>query len=238
MIRAIVADDEELALDSLLHLLKHESDFTIINTCSNGIEAFKACSAAKPDVVFLDIQMPGLNGLEVAELITEFNILIVFITAFDEYAVQAFETHAIDYLLKPVNRQRLEQCLIRVRERLKEQVQIDFANSLKNLKPLQIQRIAVKEKNKVHIIELNEIIFFEAQGDYAAIFSAKGLFLKKETLAYLEKALPQEKFLRVHRSLIVNMDFLERIENNNTAILKNGKKIPVSRSGYKKIFEE
>ena len=240
-IRAIIVDDEELARASLKLSLQKFQQISVINECSNGFEAVKAIKEFKPDVVFLDIQMPKLNGFDVVELLADEAPQIIFVTAFDEYAIKAFDANALDYLLKPVNPDRLKIAIKRLEEKISIKAKPDFKNAVKEVvqKNLPLQRILIKENTKVHVIPVNVIIYFEAQDDYVLIQTLDKSYLKNERLANLEAELDPQVFIRIHRSFLVNIDYINRIESyskdSKLVKLKTGFEIPVSRSGYGKL---
>lgn len=240
-IRAIIVDDEELARASLKLSLQKFQQISVINECSNGFEAVKSIKEFKPDVVFLDIQMPKLNGFDVVELLADEAPQIIFVTAFDEYAIKAFDANALDYLLKPVNPDRLKIAIKRLEEKISIEAKPDFKNAVKEVvqKNLPLQRILIKENTKVHVIPVNEIIYFEAQDDYVLIQTLDKSYLKNERLANLEAELDPQVFIRIHRSFLVNIDYINRIESyskdSKLVKLKTGFEIPVSRSGYGKL---
>ena len=240
-IRAIIVDDEELARASLKLSLQKFQQISVINECSNGFEAVKAIKEFKPDVVFLDIQMPKLNGFDVVELLADEAPQIIFVTAFDEYAIKAFDANALDYLLKPVNPDRLKIAIKRLEDKISIEAKPDFKNAMKEIvqKNLPLQRILIKENTKVHVIPVNEIIYIEAQDDYVLIQTLDKSYLKNERLANLEAELDPQVFIRIHRSFLVNIDYINRIESyskdSKLVKLKTGFEIPVSRSGYGKL---
>ena len=240
-IRAIIVDDEELARASLKLSLQKFQQISVINECSNGFEAVKSIKEFKPDVVFLDIQMPKLNGFDVVELLADEAPQIIFVTAFDEYAIKAFDANALDYLLKPVNPDRLKIAIKRLEEKISIEAKPDFKNAVKEVvqKNLPLQRILIKENTKVHVIPVNEIIYIEAQDDYVLIQTPDKSYLKNERLANLEAELDPQVFIRIHRSFLVNIDYINRIESyskdSKLVKLKTGFEIPVSRSGYGKL---
>lgn len=239
-IRTIIVDDEKPARDLLKRYLSELSNVELIAECSNGFEAVKAITELHPDVVILDIQMPKLNGFEVLELLEEPPI-IIFSTAYDEYALKAFEVHALDYLLKPYTLERLREAFEHVEEIIarknSQQVRKVLSEVKKSEAPL--ERILVKEGSKVIVIPVNDIVYIEAQDDYAAIHTETKTHLKQQRMAELEELLDSSKFIRIHRSYILNVDHLARIElyakDSRVAILKNGTKIPISRTGYEKL---
>ncbi len=234
--KAIVVDDEELAREALLDLLAPFYEIDVIAVCSNGFELIIKLKELKPDVIFLDIRMPQLNGFEVLELLGDEAPDIIFVTAYDEFAVKAFEANALDYLLKPINPERLKKSI----EKLKNSGDVNYKGYNKILdiqkEQISLNRILVKDGSNVHIIPVNEIVWLEAQDDYVAIHTEKNLFLKLDRLSNFENLLDERLFKRIHRSFIVNMDYVQRIENQKWAVLKSSKKLPISRSGYSRYF--
>ncbi len=234
MKKVLIIDDEPLARSIVEAFLKNHSDLEIIGTCENGFEGLKTIEALQPDLIFLDVQMPKINGFEMLELI-ETPPAVIFTTAFDEYAIKAFEASAIDYLLKPFTRERFDQAL----EKWKKQRVGAPNTNVQTLLPPQPDeqlRIVVKEKGEIQIIPTNEVLYLEAYDDYVKIHTNSGYHLKKKTLSHYENTLSQQQFIRIHRSFIVNLDALSKIEsyekNSYQASLSNGAKIPISRSAY------
>lgn len=234
--RAIVVDDEDLAREALVDLLNTIDGFTLIAECSNGIEAVKKVKSLNPDILFLDIKMPQLDGFEVLELLGNEAPPTIFVTAYDAFALKAFEANAIDYLLKPVSRERLLQSIEKAKTR--DDRLLSYSNVVleKQQTVKYIQRILVRDGNNVHIIPIGDILWLEAQDDYVAIKTEDNLFLKLDRLGRLEEKLKEDKFKRIHRSYLVNVDFVLRIEDQKWAVLRNGKKLPVSKSGYARFF--
>jgi two-component system LytT family response regulator len=240
ILRAIIVDDEELARGYLREMLEVHRDIQIVAECPNGFEAVKAIGETHPDLLFLDVQMPKLGGFEVLELIDPVPV-VVFVTAYDQYAMRAFDAHAVDYLLKPFSRQRFELALGRARLRLGEQPpRIDLAPAARapDQRP---QRIVVKDGPRVHVIPIDKLDYVEAQDDYVALHSAGKSFLKQQSIASLESLLDPARFVRIHRSAIVNLERIARIEpygkDSRIAILNDGARLPVSRSGYARLLE-
>ena len=242
MIKVLLIDAEALARQLLRDYLSEESDVYIAGECSDGFEALKAIKTEKPDLLFLDVQMPRINGFELLELLDE-PIPVIFITAYDEYALKAFEAAALDYLLKPYPRERLQKALEKFRlgsidKTGTDQVQKWIANSRE---PESLDRIVVKHAQGIKIIPVQEITFLEAFDDYVKIHTESGKFLKKHTLQHFEEKLPQSGFVRVHRSFILNLEYLTRIEpsskDQHQAILKTSERIPLSRRGYARLRE-
>jgi two-component system LytT family response regulator len=236
----IIVDDEELARKILREYLSAQPDVEIVAECANGFEAVKAVAEDKPDLLFLDIQMPKLDGFEVLELI-DADLAVVFVTAYDQYALRAFEVHAVDYLLKPFSPERLEEALGRARERVerKESPRYEklIAESRVRSKPL--ERVLVRDGSRVHVIPVGKIDYVEAQDDYVCFKSGGKDYLKQETLGNLEELLDPERFIRVHRSYILNVERLVKLElyakDSRVAILTDGTRLPVSRSGYARL---
>lgn len=243
-LRAIIADDEELARSILREYIErpeNEAGIEIVTECANGFEAVKACGELKPDVLFLDIQMPKLDGFEVLDLIDR-EIAVVFVTAFDQYAMRAFDAAAVDYLLKPFGIERFRAALEKVRRRVGEVRPASLPEILRNAaRPAgaHLERIVVKDGAKVHVIPAARLDYAEAQDDYVALRSEGKSWLKQQTIASLEAALDPKRFVRLHRSYLVNLERITRIDPNTKdtwlAVLTDGSKIPVSRGGYAKF---
>jgi two-component system LytT family response regulator len=241
-IRAIIADDEDLSRRLIREYLSSETDIEVIAECGNGFDTVKAVSEHRPDLLFLDVQMPKLDGFEVLELIgTE--VAVVFVTAFDQYAMKAFDAAAIDYLLKPFDLNRFQAALDRVR-RAAARVTPTEAAGLKQAAhgPGQYApRIVVKDGVRVHIIPVAQIDYIEAQDDYVALHSAGKAYLKQQTISSIETSLDPAVFVRVHRSYIVNLERVSKIEpytkDTRLAILSGGSQVPVSRAGYMRLKE-
>ena len=238
--RVIIVDDEFLARALLREYLAEHPAIEIVAECANGFEAVKAIAELQPDLVFLDIQMPKLDGFEVVELAgapTEY----VFVTAYDQFALKAFEVRAIDYLLKPFGRERLARALDSARARTTppEQVEAVAREAAHRHGPL--ERILIRDGARVHVVPSASIDWIEAQDDYVQISAGGRTHLKNGRMAELEQGLDPALFLRVHRSYIVNVGAIERIEASSKdswcAVLKDGKRVPVSRSGYQKVRE-
>ncbi|MCK5075700.1 MAG: response regulator [Calditrichia bacterium] len=241
IISVIIVDDEPLAIQALNTVLKDIDDIKIIAECANGFETIKCVQELKPDILFLDIQMPKLDGFDVVELLGKEAPLIVFVTAYDEFAIKAFEAQAVDYLLKPVTKERLTKALEKVRSQLKlkeiNNIEEIIHQRHRDLKPL--SRIVIKDGSVINIVPVNEITHIEAQDDYVNIYTKDKTHLKYETLTHLEEVLDERQFCRIHRSYILNINFLKEIQplskDSRIAILKNGKNISISRSGYNRL---
>lgn len=242
MQKIIIIDDEPLARGLVEEYLKEHSHLEVVAHCGDGFEGVKAIVKHKPDLVFLDIQMPKINGFEMLELLDEMPC-VIFTTAFDEYAIKAFEANAIDYLLKPFSKERfdlaIEKWKVKQTNPNKKELQAILENS--NKQPEERNRIVVKNGSDIRIVPVNEIMYIEAYDDYVKIFTKDSYFLKKKTMNYYEEVLEPSVFFRSHRSFIINLQQLTKIEplekNTYVALLKNGKKIPLSRSAYSKLKE-
>ena len=237
--RVIIVDDEELARGVMREYLRAHADVEVVAECGNGFEAVKAIAELEPDVVFLDIQMPKLDGFEVVELAGS-KPHYVFATAYDQYALKAFEVHAIDYLLKPYPQDRLDLAVALGPTRLGSErprfTQMAPEAATRN-GPL--ERVLIRDGSRVHVIAAERIDTIEAQDDYVEILAEGKPYLKNQRLSELEEQLDQTRFVRLHRSWIVNVERIERIEqatkDSHCAVLKDGRKIPVSRTGYQKV---
>ncbi|MBV9762930.1 MAG: response regulator [Acidobacteriaceae bacterium] len=242
-IRAIIVDDEELARQVLQEYLSSEADIQVVAESGNGFDAVKAVAEHKPDLLFLDVQMPKLDGFEVLELIGS-DVAVVFVTAYDQYAMKAFDAAAVDYLLKPFDQERFRTALQRVRRRLGEKAQHPNAADLRTAAqpPGQYsQRIVVRDGVRVHIIPVAQLDYVEAQDDYVALHSGGKRYLKQQTISSLEGSLDPGRFVRVHRSYIVNLERVAKIEpytkDTRLAVLTGGAQVPVSRAGYLRLKE-
>ncbi|HTB10857.1 MAG TPA: protein kinase [Bryobacteraceae bacterium] len=245
VMRAVIVDDEELARYLLREYLV-QAGVEVIAECANGFEAVKAISERKPDLVFLDVQMPKLDGFEVLELIDP-SVAVIYVTAYDQYAMRAFDAHAVDYLLKPFSPDRFKKALERARQRLGEPAPVKPRVSATELSAAarapeqKLERIVVKDGAKVHIIPLDKLDYVEAQDDYVALRSEKKNYLKQQTISSVETQLDPKKFVRIHRSYIVNLERIARIEpytkDSRVAVLTDGTQLPVSRSGHARLKE-
>jgi two-component system LytT family response regulator len=244
-LRAVIVDDEELARALLREFVESSAGVEILAECANGFEAVKAISEKKPDLVFLDVQMPKLNGFEVLELIGE-EVAVIFVTAFDQYAMRAFDEHAVDYLLKPFSQERFQKALERARRRLGENPSskpkaMPATELGRAARPPReyLQRIVVKDGARVHIIPVERLDYAEAQDDYVSLHSQGKSYLKEQTISSLEAALDPERFVRIHRSAIVNLERVAKIEpyakDSRVAVLSDGAHLPVSRAGYERL---
>lgn len=241
-IRAVVVDDEELARRLLMELLASRPGIEIVAECVNGYEAVKAVSELRPDLLFLDIQMPKLDGFEVLELVGH-DVAVVFVTAYDEYALRAFEVHAVDYLLKPFSEARLQEALVHAREHLADRRSLPIAPLVAAARPagVPVERVVVRDGAKVHVIPVGRLDYVQAQDDYILLRSEGKSFLKEQTMAEIELLLDPTRFVRIHRSFILNVERLSRVEpygkDTRVAILSDGTRLPVSRTGYSRLNE-
>jgi len=240
MSKVIIIDDEPLARSIVKEYLQKHPQLELAAECNDGFEGVKAIQQHQPDLIFLDIQMPKINGFEMLELIEQ-PPAVIFTTAFDEYAIKAFEAHAIDYLLKPFDQLRFNKAIAKWEEKREAATPSKTEDLLEtaSLSPSQSQRIVVKNGSKIKIIPVHDIFYLEAADDYVKIHTAEGYFLKNKTMAHFEEALDKLQFVRSHRSYIINIHQITRIDpyekDNHVAILRTGVKVPVSRSGYGKL---
>ncbi|HZL85385.1 MAG TPA: LytTR family DNA-binding domain-containing protein [Candidatus Krumholzibacteria bacterium] len=238
-IRAILVDDEELARTVLRELLAAHADVDIVCECANGFEAVKMVSELAPDLVFLDVQMPKLNGFEVLELLDR-DVAVIFTTAYDTYALQAFEVHAVDYLLKPFGDDRLAAALVEARRRIQGREKLPVAALAAAARPHgALERILIRDGTRVHILPTGNVDYVEAQDDYILFHAGGKQHIKLDTLSSLETQLDPQRFVRIHRSYLLNIERLARVEpyakDSRIAILHDGTKLPVSRSGYARL---
>lgn len=238
MNKVVIIDDEPLARLIVTEYLQNVKDIEIVAECNDGFEGMKAIAQHQPSLIFLDIQMPKINGFEMLELLPS-PPAVIFTTAFDEYAIRAFEANAIDYLLKPFSKERFDLALEKwnAKTSAKEQLTNFIENTVKQ--PEERNRIVVKKGSDIRIIPVEEVYFIEAYDDYVKIFVKDSYYLKKKTMNYYEQALDASTFVRVHRSFIINLNQLTKIEalekNNYIAILKNDTRIPISRNSYARL---
>lgn len=240
MIKVIIIDDEPLARSIVKEYLLSYSDMELVAECSDGFEGVKTIMAVQPDLVFLDIQMPKITGFEMLELIEQ-PPDVIFTTAFDEFAMQAFETNAVDYLLKPFGRDRFDRAIAKWRSKSEKREYVQPLLEERNKKPEERNRVVVKSGNSIKILPVSDIHFIEAYDDYVKIFSKDGFHLKKKTMNFFEKSLDATQFVRVHRSYIIALAQLTKIEmkekDTHIAKMKDGKMVPMSKSGYLKLKE-
>ncbi len=242
--KIVVIDDEPLARSIVLEYLQEHKDLEVVAECNDGFQGVKAINQHKPDLIFLDIQMPKINGFEMLELL-DTTPSVIFTTAFDEYAIKAFETNTIDYLLKPFSKERFDLAIEKWKAKNTTTVSPEknihalLENSSKQ--PDEKNRIVVKNGSDIRIVPVDDVMYIEAYDDYVKIFTKDTYFLKKKTMNYYEEVLDPAHFFRTHRSFIINLQQLTKIEplekNTYIALLKNGKRIPLSRTGYSKLKE-
>lgn len=235
--KAIIIDDEELARSLVQRYLETFTMIEIVATCSNGFEGLKAIEQHQPHLVFLDIQMPKLTGFEMLELLDK-KPMIIFTTAYDAFAIKAFEENALDYLLKPFSAERFEKAVNKALQQLNQSTPIHKKEGATPLISTDwIERIAIKQGTKIHIIPTETIDYLEAHGDYVLIHTPDGRYIKEKTMKYYESHLNHQQFVRIHRSFIVNVNRIARVENfekdSHLVILKNDVRLKVSSEGYK-----
>ncbi|MFC2101166.1 LytR/AlgR family response regulator transcription factor [Bacteroidota bacterium] len=240
----LIIDDEEPARNLVKNFIVDHHELEIIGECADGFCAVKAINESKPDLIFLDIQMPKLNGFELLELI-DHKPLIIFTTAFDQYAIKAFEMNATDYLLKPFSKERFSMAVKKAISKSKknetDEVTVTSLIQLREQEEEFIERIAVRSGSKIHVLAAEDIKYLEADGDYVKIHTADGNFLKEKTMKYFETHLDIKLFVRIHRSYIVNVTEIARLElydkETHMVFLKKGEKLRASKSGYKLLRE-
>ena len=238
--KAVIIDDEVLARSMVKEYLLSHPDIEVVQECNDGFEGIKAIQQHQPELVFLDIQMPKINGFEMLELVEQ-PPAIIFTTAFEEYAIKAFESHAIDYLLKPFSKERFDKAIQKWKQQNQQERQKNTQDLLNTsgINPTQQNRVVVKDNGKIKIIPVTGIQYLEAADDYVKIHTAEGVFLKNKTMGYFEEILEPQNFIRIHRSYIINVQLITRIDpyekENHLAILSIGIKLPVSKSGYGKL---
>lgn len=242
MNKVIIIDDEPLARSVVKEYLRKHNDLQIVQECGDGFEGVKAIQQHQPDLIFLDIQMPKITGFEMLELV-ENPPGVIFATAFDEFAIKAFESHAVDYLLKPFNQERFDKAIDRWKEKEATKAENPAQELLEtaSLSPTQRQRIVVRNGSKIKIISVHDVFYLEAADDYVKIHTSEGYFLKNKTMNHFEQTLDEHLFVRSHRSYILNIQQITRIDpyekDGHVAVLRSGAKVPVSRSGYGKLKE-
>jgi two-component system LytT family response regulator len=240
-IQAVIVDDEALARGVMREMVATHPDIEIAAECGNGFEAVKVVADMRPDLLLLDIQMPKLDGFEVLELIAG-DVTVIFVTAYDQYAIRAFEVHAVDYLLKPFSPERLAEALDRARARIAAKEKVPEALvAAGRARQTPLERILIRDRADVHVIPVEKIDYLESQDDYVSVKAAGKSYLKEQTLAELETLLDKDVFVRIHRRYILNIARLSKIElavkDNRIAILADGTKLPISRSGYARLKE-
>ena len=238
--KCIIIDDEPLARMIVKEYLQSYPNIEVVQECNDGFEGVKAIQQLQPDLIFLDIQMPKINGFEMLELIDN-PPQVIFTTAFEEYAIKAFETHAADYLLKPFSKERFDKAIQKliIQKQTLPQTQALLETAAQAI--AQSNRIVVKDGGKIKIIPIAQIQYLEAADDYVKIHTTEGSFLKKKTMQFFEDSLQQQQYIRIHRSYIVNAQLITRIDpyekESHLALLSNGIRLPVSKAGYTKLKE-
>ena len=236
--KAIIIDDEPLARMMVKEYLQAYPHITVAEECNDGFEGMKAIQQHQPDLIFLDIQMPKINGFEMLELIDN-PPQVIFTTAFEEYAIKAFDAHAADYLLKPFSKERFDKAMQKLQQQRINAAQAVVETALQST--TQSNRIVVKDNGKIKIIPIAQVQYLEAADDYVKIITAEGSFLKKKTMQYFEDSLPPQEFIRIHRSCIINASLITRIDlhekDSHIALLTTGARLPVSKAGYAKLKE-
>jgi two-component system LytT family response regulator len=240
-LRALVVDDELLGRQIIREMLEDHPEVELVGECVNGFEAIKAIREHAPDLIFLDVEMPELNGFEVLEALrTERMPLVIFVTAYDQYAVRAFEVHAFDYLLKPFDRERFETSLQRAKMQTARQKNGDYDQRilalLEELKAESkyLERLVIKAEGRVFFLDTEDIYWIEAEGNYVRVHNGKKTYLLRETVSSLESQLDPKKFLRIHRSAIVKIDRIQELQpwfhGEYRVILHNGTQLTLSRN--------
>ena len=241
-IRAVVVDDEALSRALILEYLAEHPDVEVVGECANGFEAVRVVTELAPDLLFIDVQMPKLDGFEVLELVGA-DVDVIFVTAYDTYALRAFEVHAVDYLLKPFGAERFAAALDEARGRLARSEQVPVVQVVASARPRgrYRERILIRAGAKVEVVPVGRIDYVLARDDYVGVMAGGRELLKQQTLADLEGQLDPERFVRIHRSAILNLDRLARLELANrqsyVAVLKDGTELAVSRAGYARLNE-
>ena len=242
----LIVDDEAPARKLLREYLSGVPDLDVIGECADGFEAVKKVADLDPDLLLLDIQMPKLDGFEVLELIDR-EIPVIFITAYDEYSIRAFDVHAVDYLLKPYSRERLLEAVERARQRaalLRSTPGVGNLPETATARAIRqarqpLERLLIRDGARIHVIPVASVHYIEAQDDYVSVVTKEQKLLKQQTLNEMEASLDPRRFVRIHRSFLLNVDYLAKIEpytkDTHVAILRSDAKLPVSRSGYERL---
>jgi two-component system LytT family response regulator len=239
-LRVVIVDDEPLARAVVREFLAAHPGVEVVAECANGFDAVKSVTELAPDLVFLDVQMPKLSGFEVLELLGR-DVPVIFTTAYDQYALRAFEVHAVDYLLKPFSEERFAEALSRARERMlaRDPMPIDALVSDARPKQGPLERVLIRDGSLVHVLPVDRIDYVEAQDDYVCFMSEGKQYLKDQTLGTAEASLDPARFVRIHRSYLLNIDRIVRVElyakDSRVAVLRDGKRLPVSRAGYARL---
>jgi two-component system LytT family response regulator len=241
-LRVVIVDDEPLARGVIREYVRAHPGVEVVAECANGFEAVKAVAELAPDLVFLDVQMPKLSGFEVVELLGR-QVPVVFTTAYDEYAIRAFDVHAVDYLLKPFSEERFAEALARARARLQRRDEDDGLDGLmadaRGGRSGPVERVLIRDGSQVHVVPVAAIDYVEAQDDYVCFRAAGKQYLKDQTMGALEATLDPSRFVRIHRSYLLNIERIARVElyakDSRVAILRDGTRLPVSRAGYARL---
>lgn len=238
--KVIIIDDEPLARVLVREYLQDHPHIEVLRECNDGFEGIKSIQELQPDLIFLDIQMPKLNGFEMLELIEQ-HPRIIFTTAFDEYALKAFEANALDYLLKPFSKERFDKAIKKCIENPHPATEYGSLETDENY-PESGRRIVLKSNGQIKILPVSEVMYIESYDDYVKIYAGEACYVKKKTMAFYEKNLNRSEFVRIHRSHILNLSFLTRMDQKDkesyVAVLKNGTRLPVSRTGYSQLKEQ
>lgn len=241
-LKVAIVDDEQLARSMVREYLAAVPGVDVVAECANGFDAVKVVSEQAPDLLLLDVQMPKLDGFEVLELVKR-DVAVIFVTAYDQYALRAFDVHAVDYLLKPIAPERLIEAIERARARLRrgERPQLEGLTASARPESPHSTRVLVRDGSRVHVLPVQKIAYVQAQDDYACFVCDGKEYLKDQTLGQVEASLDPARFARIHRSYLLNLDFLSRMDvderENRIAVLTDGKQLPVSRSGYARLSE-
>jgi two-component system LytT family response regulator len=236
----IVVDDESPARSLVREFLADHADMKLIAECANGFEAVKAANAHNPDLIILDVQMPKLDGFEVLELLGTETRAVIFTTAFDSYALRAFNVHAVDYLLKPFSAERFGEALALARTRLRKFEPVPARELIETRRDgAPLDRLLIRDRSNVHVIPIDQVDYVESQDDYVSVRASGKSYLKEQTISDLERQLPPQGFVRIHRRYLLNIARLAKIElsekENRIAILLDKTQLPISRSGYAKL---
>jgi two-component system LytT family response regulator len=240
-LRVVIVDDEPLARAVVREYIAAHRGVEVVAECENGFEAVKAVTELAPDLLVLDVQMPKLSGFEVLEHVGR-TVPVIFTTAYDQYALRAFEVHAVDYLLKPFSAERFAEALSRARDRIQSREAMPVEALLSEARPrtgLPLERVLIRDGSQVHVLAVDKIDFVEAQDDYVCFMCDGKQYLKDQTMASVEASLDPARFVRVHRSYLLNIERIARVElyakDSRVAILRDGRKLPVSRAGYARL---
>lgn len=239
MIKCVIIDDEPLARMVVREYLMTHTEIEVVQECNDGFEGVKAIMQHQPELIFLDVQMPKINGFEMLELV-ETPPAVIFTTAFDEFAMKAFDNNAVDYLLKPFSKDRFDKAMEKWQSAQQANVtSTQAATDNRERSAEENSRVVVKMHNQIKIIPVHDILYIEAYDDYVKIHTADGLFVKKRTMSSFENGLDAKEFVRIHRSYIIRLSELTKIEHTDSeshlALLKSGAKLPLSKTGYSKL---